>query len=86
MVRRTCLDCGETRTLEAGLAHLRARPPRGRSARFLGGPLVGRYGVQQQAEQLAAEAEAGLEQELETVRQARTCPKCGGERYKDQRI
>ena len=36
-VRRTCLDCGETWTLDAGLARLRAGRPRGFSAGLRGG-------------------------------------------------
>jgi hypothetical protein len=81
MVQRTCLDCGETWTLEASLARLRARRPHGYAAGLRGG-----LGSQVVAEQQVAEAEAGLDQELETIRQVRTCPKCGSERYKDRRI
>jgi len=81
MVQRTCLDCGETWTLEASLAHLRAERPHGYGAGLRGGP-VG----QSLAEQQAAESEAELDQELETIRQVRTCPKCGSERYQDRRI
>jgi predicted nucleic-acid-binding Zn-ribbon protein len=81
MVQRTCLNCGETWTLEASLAHLRARRPHGYTASFRGDPAG-----QMITEQAVAEAEAGLDQELETIRQARTCPKCGSERYKDRRL
>ena len=81
MVQRTCLDCGETWTLEASLARLRAGRPPGYGAGLRAGP-VG----QSLAEQQAAEAEAELDQDLETIRQVRTCPKCGSERYKDRRI
>jgi predicted nucleic-acid-binding Zn-ribbon protein len=81
MVHRRCLDCGETWTLEASLARLRAGRPHGYAAGLRGGPLG-----QAIAERQVAEAEAGLDQELETIRQARTCPKCGSERYKDRRI
>jgi predicted nucleic-acid-binding Zn-ribbon protein len=81
MVQRTCLDCGETRTLEASLARLRAGRPHGYGAGLRGGP-VG----QAIAEQQFAAATAGLDQELETIRQVRTCPKCGSERYKDRRF
>lgn len=80
MVRRTCLDCGETWTLDAGLARLRAGRPRGYSAGLRGGRIG--QGI---AEQQVADAQAVLDQELETVRQARTCPKCGSERYRDTR-
>jgi predicted nucleic-acid-binding Zn-ribbon protein len=80
MVQRTCLECGETWTLEASLAHLRA----GRARGFAGG-LRGDL-AQTIAEQQVVEAQAGLDQELETIRQVRTCPKCGSERYKDRRI
>ena len=83
LVKRTCLDCGESWTLGADLAHARA----GRG--WLGGPGLrpgfGQGGLAA-AEQEAAAAEAELEQEQETVRQARTCPKCGSQLYKDQRI
>ena len=78
MVQRTCLDCGETWTLEASLARLRARRPRGYPAGFRSFPvgtagLQGGRASQAMAEQQVAEAQAGLDQELETIRQARTC-------------
>ncbi len=94
MVRRTCLDCGETWTLQANLARLRPARPHG----HVGGYAVGGYGVggygatpaylrydRLNVEQELTVAEAGFDQELETIRQARTCPKCGSERYKDRR-
>jgi hypothetical protein len=81
MVQRTCLECGETWTLEASLAHLRAARPH-----VYGAGLRGGQAGRSLAEQQAAEAEAELDQELETIRQVRTCPKCGSERYKDRRI
>jgi ribosomal protein S27AE len=80
-VQRTCLDCGETWMLEASLARLRAGRPHGYAAGLRGGP-VG----QTIAEQQAVEVQAGLDQELETIRQVRTCPKCGSGRYQDRRI
>jgi len=82
-VRRTCLDCGESWTLERSLARLRAGRPRG----FGGGLLTGRVNLaigQELAEQQVAEAGAALDQELETVRQLRgmktrcTTATCGG--------
>jgi hypothetical protein len=33
----------------------------------------------------AAAGEEDLDQQLEVIRELTTCPKCGGERYKDQR-
>ncbi|HTZ92452.1 MAG TPA: hypothetical protein VMB74_08665 [Streptosporangiaceae bacterium] len=81
LIQRTCLDCGETWTLEAGLARLRARRAHGYAA----GLRVGQVG-QALAGQEALDAEAGLDQDLETIRQVRTCPTCGSERYKDRRI
>jgi hypothetical protein len=84
MVRRTCLDCGESWTLERSLAHLRPGRPRG-----FGGGLLTIRGYSQLgeglAEQQAAGASAGLDAELETVRQLRTCPKCGSDHFKDAR-
>jgi hypothetical protein len=36
--------------------------------------------------QVLAESAAELDQEAETIRQLRTCPKCGGDHYKDLRV
>ena len=64
------------------MAHLRA----GRQWGLSGSGMVGissptghEIGEQQ------ATASAEMDQTLETVRRLRTCPKCGGDRYKDQR-
>lgn len=78
-VQRTCLDCGETWTLEASLARMHASRHTGFA--------VGARGQtgQEIAWERAAEASSGFDQELETVRQLRTCPKCGGDHYKDRR-
>jgi hypothetical protein len=82
MVQRTCLACGETWTLGAGEAHMRvqARPrssygysPRGVAAQYVFREPVG-----------ASAAER--DQEVETIRQLRTCPNCGGDHYKDRRF
>jgi len=78
MVQRTCLACGETWTLEASEAHMHAALPR-----FIG---AGRtIGAQSVSRQLGEES-ARADQEAETVRQLRTCPKCGGDHYKDRRV
>jgi hypothetical protein len=87
MVQRTCLDCGETWTLEASLASMRPGPPRGFGGRIgasFGGP-IGANETRIVSREQVAEASAGLDQELETIRQLRTCPKCGGDHYKDRR-
>jgi hypothetical protein len=81
MVQRTCLDCGETWTLEAGLAHLHAGRPRGLGARAGSTQAGGRVDWR-----ALADSAAELDQEAETIRQLRTCPKCGGDHYKDRRF
>jgi hypothetical protein len=86
MVQRTCLACGETWRLEASEAHMRA----GRS-RHLSGFVYGRGGTLgpgagQIVSRELAEASDGLDQEVETIRQLRTCPKCGGDRYEDRQV
>lgn len=81
MVQRTCLDCGETWTLEASEAHVHTGRPRGfggAGGRGPGGPRVDW--------QALAESSALIDQQVETIRQLRTCPKCGGDHYKDRRV
>lgn len=80
MVQRTCLDCGEAWTLPASLAHLRPRRSRG------AGPWAGNptYRTSGQGAGYAAEASANLDQQLEMIREARTCPKCSSEHYQDR--
>jgi hypothetical protein len=81
MVQRTCLACGETWTLEASEAHMHARGlPHGGYGKSLG------VASQQVVRERVAESAAELDQEAETIRQLRTCPKCGGDRYKDRRV
>jgi len=72
--------------LTARLAHLRARRPRGSTAGRRGGPWASgpSYQASGQASDHAAEAYAHLDQQLETIREACTCPKCSSEHYKDQ--
>lgn len=77
-VQRTCLDCGETRTLDAGLARLARR------SRFTGTLRANRSTVRGQGSDYVRDAYAQLDQELEWIREARTCPKCSGERFKDR--
>ena len=87
-VQRTCLDCGESWMLEKSLADLRAGRPRGSGGGLLTGLIVGRSHLaigRELAEQQVAEAGTALDQELEMVRQLRTCPKCGSDHYKDTR-
>jgi hypothetical protein len=87
-VRRTCLDCGESWMLEKSLANLRAGRPRGFGGSLLTGLSVGRGNLaisRELAGQQVAEAGTALDQLLETVRQLRTCPKCGSDHYKDTR-
>jgi hypothetical protein len=74
MVQRTCLECGETWTLEAGVARLKVRT-RGRL------PVQGAGGRLDVTPNLSRDQ---LDQQLETVREARTCPKCGSEHYQDR--
>ena len=83
MVRRTCLDCGESWTLDRSLAHLKGRPRNFGPGLPAGWPnlAIG----QEVGEQQMADAGAGLDQHLETVRQLRTCSKCGSDNYKDTR-
>ena len=76
MVHRTCLDCGETWTLEANVTHLHAGRPRG----FGVGPRPGQFRLE-----IALDRIAGFDQEIETIMQLRACPKCGAEHYKDRR-
>jgi len=79
VVQRTCRDCGETWTLEASLAHMHA-------SHHTGFGIGGRESAGQQiAWDRASEASASFDQELETLRQLRTCPKCGSDHYKDRR-
>jgi hypothetical protein len=84
MVQRTCLDCGESWTFERSLAHLRA----GRLRGFGPGLPAGWPNLaigQEIGEQQMAEAGAGMDQDLETVRRLRTCSKCGSDHYNDTR-
>jgi len=81
-VQRTCLDCGESWTLDAGLAHLRAHRPSVlvRGARRN----IGDY--DRAVGEALDRANASVEQQAETIRETRTCPKCGSESFKDRRI
>jgi len=81
MVQRVCLTCGETWLIDARLAHLKAHVSRD----FAADPISLR-GLPGSAEAYRS-AGTGLEdvdQQLEVVRELRTCPKCGSENYKDQ--
>jgi hypothetical protein len=86
-VERTCLDCGETWTVTSKLA--KARPPgpsrRGFSAgtaRYAGNSAQGmsRASIDQQMAE-AHRRDAQADRELEALRQAQTCPKCGSDHY-----
>jgi hypothetical protein len=73
--------------LTASLAHLRPRRRRGSTAGRLGaGTWAGNpsYRASGQAAGYAAEASADLDQQLEMIREARTCPKCSSEHYQDR--
>jgi len=70
-VQRTCLDCGQSWTLDAGLAHLRPRRPR--------------PAVRARNTQVLKAAFDSLDQQLETIRETRTCPRCSSEHFKDRR-
>jgi ribosomal protein S27AE len=86
MVQRTCLDCGEAWTLTASLAHLRPRRSRRAAGRFGASPWAGNptYRASGQGAGYAADASADLDQQLEMIREARTCPKCSSEHYQDR--
>lgn len=77
--QRTCLDCGETWTVDAAMVHMRPRRPRG-------GRLGVGYGARMQIPDLAGEAYAELDQQLDLIRATRTCPKCGSDHYRDARV
>jgi hypothetical protein len=86
-VQRRCLDCGESWVVTGRLA--RTKPP-GRSQRGLSAGTA-RYGdsgahamTRANLDREMAEAhrrDAQADSELEFLRQARTCPKCGSEHY-----
>jgi hypothetical protein len=78
MVQRTCLDCGETWTLEPGLAHLGRR-----GSRATGTLRARRTSIRGESNDFIADTYAELDQLNETIRESRTCPKCGGEHFKD---
>jgi ribosomal protein S27AE len=87
MVRRTCQDCGETWTLHASDARMHPGRPRGLTAFGAGmGGTVGAGAAQSVSRERVAEAGAGFNRELETIRQLRTCPKCGGDHHEDRRV
>ena len=79
MVQRTCLDCGETWIPEPGLAHLAARGSR------IGTRQALRTTIRGQSNDFIADTFAQLDQLNETIRETRTCPKCGSEHFKDRR-
>jgi Zn finger protein HypA/HybF involved in hydrogenase expression len=79
-ITRTCLDCGESWTLDASLAHMHASRRRGPGISLA----VGAAG-RDVAMDMAAESGEQFDQELETERQLRTCPKCGSDHFKDRR-
>jgi hypothetical protein len=91
MVERTCLDCGETWTLKASLAHGRHKGigQRGLTA----GTVMGAHGnpgavfgpgMQQQMAELHRR-DAAADQDLDAHRQLESCPKCGSERFTERR-
>lgn len=92
VVERTCLACGETRTLPAEIAHAKPRKiQRGFSARDVryaqDNPMTSGSGPgmdQQIAEAQRRDAEA--DREVELFRELRSCPKCGSERYEDRTV
>ena len=80
MVQRTCLDCGQTWTLEPGLARLASRGSR------IGTRQALRTTIRGESNDFVADTFAQLDQLNETIRETRTCTKCGSERFKDQRV
>jgi hypothetical protein len=80
MVQRTCLDCGETWTLEPGLARLGTR-----RSRFTGTRQALRTSIRGTSNDFIADSYAALDQANETIRETRTCPRCGSEHFNDQR-
>jgi hypothetical protein len=80
MVRRTCLDCGETWTLEPGLARLAARGSR------IGTRQALRTTIRGTSNDFVADTYAQLDQLNETIRETRTCPKCGSEHFNGRRV
>lgn len=81
MLQRTCLDCGETWTLEASVSHLKAKRPRLFAEDR---PGLGYRGGGEADEQLA-EGLAELDHEFEAISEANECPKCGSNHYRDRR-
>ena len=82
MIECTCLACGQTWMLKAALAHDKrtGRSRRGFSAAdHRPGALYGGGMEMQVAEAHRRDAQA--DRALETMRQLRSCPKCGSERY-----
>lgn len=87
MVECTCLACGQTWMLKAALAHDKRTGSRRRgfsgaaavAAQRTPGGVFGASMDMQVAEARRRDAQA--DRELETMRQLRSCPKCGSERY-----
>jgi ribosomal protein S27AE len=84
MVQRTCLNCGQTWVIDRREEHL------GVGVTGFHGVAIGTPGAGNVLDEPAdvihmAEAqEKDLDQQLEVVRELRTCPKCGSENYKDR--
>ena len=80
-VLRTCMDCGETWTLDAGAVRLGMGGRRG-----FGLPRGAiRSSIRGLPTDALAAAYAELEQQNEAIAESRTCPKCGSVHFRDQR-
>jgi predicted nucleic-acid-binding Zn-ribbon protein len=76
MVQRTCLNCGETWLLDAREAHQKPGQVISQAFRF-------RANVRDEVRWPEAR-EQGPDEQLEEVRELRTCPECGSDDYKDK--
>lgn len=81
IVQRTCLDSGETWTIESSLAHVGSR----------GSPMTGtrqplRTSIRGASNDFIADTYAELDQLNEMIGATRTCPKYGSEHFKDRRL
>ena len=91
MVERTCLTCGETWTANSALVRRKSLGPRQRGlsaadVRYYLQTPMSRAAM----DQLFADAhlrDADADEDVELLRQLRTCPKCGNsDRYTETRI
>jgi hypothetical protein len=89
MVECRCLACGHTWMLKAALAHNKRSARRRRGGLSAGGMgLAADHiweefggGVMELQPAVAHQRDAPGDQELEMLKQLRSCPRCGSERY-----